>query len=71
MIKQIDITDKIRWIKEELLCDICGSTMQYDDGGRVLMSYPPQYPHTCSNKNCESRTNALSIYPRHFMDVLE
>lgn len=41
------------------LCDVCGSEME--STGHVLLSFPPQYPHRCSN---DHSVILGSSYPR-------
>jgi len=56
--------------KVELYCE-CGSIMEHD--GRCLPSYPAQYPHVCTGKDCKNVKNVRGkTYPRiEYVDTEE
>lgn len=40
-------------IRVDLVCDKCGiGKMRHHPSDGALCSSPPQYPHTCNNKEC-------------------
>lgn len=50
---------------DKLLCDHCGSQMQWD--GQVYTTYPPQYPYICPN--CENRSVVDKTYPIYYLEL--
>ena len=42
---------EVKTYRRDLLCPECGSVLKWDRSS--LMSSPPQFPHSCSNKECK------------------
>lgn len=50
-----------------LKCPECGSPLVWN--GETLLSYPPQFRHKCSNKNCKYETTTRSIHTDMYVIV--
>lgn len=49
---EISFCEKLEYIEVvgQMKCPFCGSRMKFT--GEVLLSYPAQYPHKCTNDDC-------------------
>lgn len=54
---------EVKWVREKLICDLCGYEMISEESSVVLMSYPPQYVHKCTNEVCGYTINMMDKYP--------
>jgi len=50
----------VTWFVEDYICDKCGEG-KMRNAGTALLSYPPQYPHTCDK--CGHQVVFSRIYP--------
>ena len=65
-----EIKTEVKVYKIEYVCDECKDGFLLPTG-RELLSYPPQYPHKCSNPLCNRQITFRQRYPRTvYEDVL-
>jgi len=55
-------TKPIMTVQVSYLCDTCNKGEMLPTGS-ILLSHPPQYPHTCNNPTCDNRANFKERYP--------
>lgn len=60
---------EVKTYRVDYVCDVCEEGRMKRDGGIVLMSEPPQYPHVCDK--CGARQLFENSYPYITYRVVE
>jgi len=58
-----EVKEKVDTFSIKMMCNKCGIGEMLPDG-TSLLSWPPQYPHKCTNINCRNIENYIECYPK-------